>query len=103
MAFDFSEGLVVGLGLPDGAEREALREKWAEFSSNIATYVVRAPLALPVVIANVQEFWAYLPGGLQSQQLCLFRGATPLAVCLLMCGGLARRVFQGASKAHMLG
>ena len=42
LAFDFSEGLVVGLGLPDGAEREQLRAKWAEFSDNIASYVVRS-------------------------------------------------------------
>ena len=42
LAFDFSEGLVVGLRLPDGAEREALRAKWADFSSNISSYVVRA-------------------------------------------------------------
>ena len=42
LAFDFSEGLVVGLRLPDGAEREALRTKWADFSSNISSYVVGA-------------------------------------------------------------
>ena len=45
LAFDFSEGLVVGLRLPDGAEREALRAKWADFSSNISSYVVRAAAA----------------------------------------------------------
>ena len=33
---------MVGLGLPDGAEREQLRAKWAEFSDNIASYVVRS-------------------------------------------------------------
>ena len=31
---------MVGLGLPDGAEREQLRAKWAAFSDNIASYVV---------------------------------------------------------------
>jgi len=43
LAFDFSEGLVVGLGLPPGPERETLRLKWAEFSDNVFTYTVRAP------------------------------------------------------------
>lgn len=44
LAFDFSEGLVVGLRLPDGAEREVLRTKWADFSGNISSYVVCAYL-----------------------------------------------------------
>ncbi len=43
LAFDFSEGLVVGLGLPPGPERETLRLKWAEFSDNVFTYTVRTP------------------------------------------------------------
>ena len=45
LAFDFSEGLVVGLRLPEGAEREVLRAKWADFSGNISSYVVRAAAA----------------------------------------------------------
>ncbi len=35
---------MVGLRLPDGAEREVLRTKWADFSGNVSSYVVRGPL-----------------------------------------------------------
>lgn len=41
LAFDFAEGLVVGLGIK-GEEKALLLKKWTEFSSNSVTYMVRA-------------------------------------------------------------
>ena len=37
-----SGGAVISLRPPNGAEREALRAKWADFSSKTSSYVVRA-------------------------------------------------------------
>lgn len=39
LAFDFAEGLVVGLGIK-GEEKALLLKKWTEFSSNTFTFVV---------------------------------------------------------------
>lgn len=45
LSFDFAESLVVGLGV--GAEEKAvLARKWAEFSANACTFMVRLMLAL---------------------------------------------------------
>ena len=40
MAFDFAEGLVVGLGIQP-EEKGELMHKWKEFSANAITYIVR--------------------------------------------------------------
>ena len=44
LAFDFAEGLVVGLGIK-GEEKALLLKKWTEFSSNTFTFVVSARLS----------------------------------------------------------
>ncbi|CAL8463724.1 g3258 [Coccomyxa elongata] len=42
LAFDFAEGLVVGLGIK-GEEKALLLKKWTEFSSNSVTYMLDLP------------------------------------------------------------
>lgn len=44
LAFDFAEGLVVGLGI-EGEEKAVLSAKWREFTSNAVTFTVVPPLS----------------------------------------------------------
>ena len=44
LAFDFAEGLVVGLGIK-GEEKAILSAKWQQFTSNAVTFTVLSPLS----------------------------------------------------------
>ena len=44
LAFDFAEGLVVGLGI-EGEEKAVLSTKWRDFTSNAVTFTVLSPLS----------------------------------------------------------
>lgn len=46
LAFDFAEGLVVGLGIK-GEEKKVLLQKWTDFSSNSVTFMVLVHQLLP--------------------------------------------------------